>query len=113
EHDLGLVLLQEPLGCLRRRERAACRILVLDLEPVAVDSGLVELLDRKLDALLVLDPEIGPRARHREQAPDPDHLVLRGGVIRSREQENTCSHTDTQNWKLFSLAPPPRVYLFI
>ena len=110
---MGLVLLQEPLGCLRRRERAACRILVLDLEPVAVNPGLVELLDRKLDALLVLDSEIGPRARHREQAPDPDHLVLRVGGIRSSEQGNACSHTDIQNSGMFSHGPLPRGYRFI
>src|SRR5262249_13731742 len=82
---------------------------VLDLESVAVDSGLVELLDRKLDALLVLDPEIGPRARHREQAPDPDHLVFRVGGIRGSEQGNACSHTDIQNSGMFSHGPLPRL----
>ena len=62
ERDLRLVLLQEPLGCLRRGERTACRILVLNLEPVAVDSGLVDLLNRQLDALLVLYAKVRTRS---------------------------------------------------
>src|SRR5262249_58205317 len=104
---------EEPLGRLRRRQQAACRILILDLEPIAVDPSLVDLLDRKLDALLVLYPKIGTRARHREQAPDPDRLVLRVGDIRGGEQGNTCSHTDTQNGGMCSHGPLPHAYLFI
>src|SRR5262249_31985236 len=104
---------EEPLGRLRRRQQAACRVLILDLEPVAVDPSLVDLLDRKLDALLVLYPEIGPRARHREQSPDPDRLVLRVGDIRGSEQGNACSHTDTQNGEMCSHGPLPKGFRLI
>ncbi len=44
-------------------------VLVLDLELVAVDAGLVDLLERELDPLLVLHAEIGARTGHRQQAP--------------------------------------------
>src|SRR5262249_52101832 len=109
----GFVLLQKSLGRLRRRQRATGRILILDLEPVAVDPGLVDLLDRKLDALLVLYPEIGTRARHREQSPDPDRLVLRVGDIRGADHRNAGSHTDTKNGGMCSHGPLPQGYRFI
>ena len=72
------------------RRLAACeagsgeqaRVLVLDGELVAVDAGLVELLERELDALLVLRAEIGARPGHRKQRADLDRLVLR---VRSPE----------------------------
>jgi hypothetical protein len=38
---------------------------------------------------------------------------LRVGGIRSSEQGNTCSHTDTQNCGMFSHGPLPRGYCFI
>jgi hypothetical protein len=58
----------------------------LDFELVAADAGLVDLLDRKLDALLVLGAEIGARSRHREQPPDLDRLVLGAGGVGVCEQ---------------------------
>ena len=64
---MRLVLLEEPLGRLRRRQRTACRILKLHFESITIDPGLVELLERKLNTLLVLYAEIGPGAGHREQ----------------------------------------------
>src|SRR5262249_61082211 len=83
----------------------ACRILILDLEPVAVDPGLLDLLDRKLDALLILDPEIGTRPRHREQPPDLEHLVLRVRGFRGSEQSNAGSDADTNDGRMPSHGP--------
>ena len=77
DDDVGLVLVEQALGGLRGRQRRAGGIFILDGELVAVDAGLVELLERKLDALLVLRAEIGARSRHRQQRADLDRLVLR------------------------------------
>src|SRR5262249_10264325 len=104
----GLILIKEPLGSLRRRQRAACRILVLDLEPVAVDPSLVELLDCKLNALLVLHPKIGAGAGHGEKPADLDDLVLRVGAICGSEQGNACDGGDTENGRMFSHGALPR-----
>src|SRR6266851_4723000 len=93
DHDVRPVLLQQPLGGLGRRQRAACRVLILDLELVA--PGLVELFDRELNALLVLRAEIGARTRHREQPADLDHLVLGVAGIRGGEQD--CRHAEAEN----------------
>ena len=85
DDDVGLVLLDQALGGLRGGQRAAGRIFVLNDELVAVDAGLVELLERELDALLVLRAEIGARPRHREQRADLDgscSLRLRGRTDR-------------------------------
>src|SRR5205823_3609961 len=70
--------------------RAAGRILVLDLEFVAVDACLVDLVERELDTLLVLHPEIRARTGHREQASDLDDLVLRLGDSAGSQQDCEC-----------------------
>src|SRR5262249_43084029 len=74
-------------------------------EPVAVDPGLVELLDRKLDALLVLDPEIGTRARHRDKSPDLDDLVFRLAISPGSGQGNPCNKTNNENGGRLSHGP--------
>ena len=58
DHHIGFVLFEQPLGRLRCRQRATTRVLILHLELVAVDASPVDLLQRELDALLVLGAEI-------------------------------------------------------
>ena len=55
----GLILLEQAFGRLRRRQRTARGIFILNFELVSVYAGLVELLECELDALLVLHAEIG------------------------------------------------------
>ncbi len=76
ENDGGLVLIEQPFGGLRGRQRTAGGIFILNLQFVAVHAGLVELLDCEVDALLILRAEISARARRREQTSDLDDLVL-------------------------------------
>src|SRR5262249_8112853 len=67
--DIRLVLIEDALGRLGRRQRAAGGILILHLELEAVDAGRIERLERKLDALLVLCAEIGTGAGIGKSAP--------------------------------------------
>jgi hypothetical protein len=90
-------LIEQPLGRLGCRERAASRVLVLNLQPVAVDPVLVELFKRELDSLLVLHAEIGPGAGHGKQTADLDRLVLRvcnGG----RSEQRKTGGNDGEAW---------------
>ena len=54
----------------------------IGFELVAVEPGLVDLLDCELDSLLVLHAEIGAWPRHGKQTTDLDYLVLRVGDSR-------------------------------
>jgi hypothetical protein len=87
DDDVGLVLIEQAFGGLRGGQRAAARVLVLDLEFGAVDAGLVDLLERELDALLVLRAKIGSGSRHRQQRADLDDLVIRARSRCSRHKE--------------------------
>ena len=60
DNHMRLVLFEQALGGLRRRQRAACQVLEFDLELVAIDAGLIELLNRQFNSLLVL----GAKIRH-------------------------------------------------
>src|SRR5262249_40919663 len=81
-------------------------------ELVTVDSGLVELLDRKLNTLLILYPEIRPGARHREQPADLDDLVLGMGSRRGGEQGDARGYADPENGRIVVHdALPQRLFL--
>src|ERR1700751_3815664 len=73
-HYVWLILIEQTLRSLRRRQRAACRVFIVDVEFVAVYAGLIELVERKLDALLVLHAEVGTWAGNRKQPADLDDL---------------------------------------
>src|SRR5947207_3183357 len=78
--------------------RPARGVFILTGEFVAVDGGLVELLERKLHALLVLRTEIRARPRHRQQPADLDRLILgiADGGARDQTDRNAKSQHQTR-----------------
>jgi len=62
----------------------------LDRELVAIDARFVDLLERKLRALLVLHAEIRARPRDRQERTNLDGLVLREG----RTGDSACDYTN-------------------
>src|SRR5215472_3401906 len=101
------------------RQRAAARVLVFDLELVAVDARLVDQLERELDALLVLHAEIRSGAGDRQQRADLDGLVLRmqgrrddGDGRRGQHSRGEATNTQSQchgscSVRMFAGAPMP------
>jgi hypothetical protein len=49
DDHVRLVLVDQALGCLCRRQGAACRVFILNGELVAIDANLVDLVEGKLD----------------------------------------------------------------
>ena len=75
DDHIGLELFDQALSRLRRGQRTARRIFILNFELVSVHARLIELIDCELGALLVLHTEIGAWARNRKQAADLDDFV--------------------------------------
>ena len=80
----------------------------MNLELVAIDAGLVELLDRQLDALLVLRAEIGARARHGEQCADLDRLILR---VRGRHQKTDRCRAYKESPQRLHIVLPAQIFV--
>src|SRR4029077_13875348 len=111
--DVRLELLNQALGRLCRRQRPAARIFILNRELVAVDTALVELLQRKFNALFVLRAEIRARPGHRKQCTDLDVFILRMRRVTDR-QKTDRRHAYKESTKLrlhFSILPNDRCWV--
>src|SRR6266700_770401 len=94
----SVILIEDALGRLGRRQRTAGGVFVLHLELEAVDAGLVQRLERELDPLLVLRAEIGSGTRHRQQRPDLDGLVGRKARRHDGGRNDGGERQDGKRW---------------